>query len=1063
MKLQPISKAAGFNHKAAEDARQWVLEDPDRAMAVLPFLLYESVQNDIFDHREVIQKALDIALEPQLSAISKALGSDPYNRNQQGEFARAESRRKKPIRYTPAKPVRGHVKRAPAANSLSSVQEQRYMQAYDQVADEIDAALQSGHDVMDTFWTAIWADKDGRYHADRGVGLDPSKIVPPSKFKEDGRLVELGLTSKPNLSAAGAGYDLMTGMSNATTANAMGRAFDKLGNELSNANLDQKLTQGVYPGSGQTGDSTTTSRLFSRLRAGGELATSVMGDNAPGKAKLAAQVATWVGTHGPEAEKVIGPPTQRAAYRYRGVEKKPDPKLQGAIDGAIKASKKQAGDGLGQAEVNSRARKAVIYGWDRVIPGKRPGSARTEHVESPLIAYFQSRLPNPDLYRLQRSSGVLPPSQGVIIDRHGRVAHEAVGYGEDWYLPFNLKNLKALKGGEYVRTRAYGGLTTEDVYTGLVAGARSVTVVSNSGIFTLEFDDNFRGGRRLNDKAARMVSRYGHLLDAVRNGKVELAGLDPSLRAEIKTQAARRYDPITRPNEYKLLVETEEKRARLTPRLSERQRAQIAQDVVDDAARDWGKHNDYPAQDVNDVIEHEAAKIHDRYRAYAAANPGREDEITAAAQAEVTQKWGSPEAAARTMGVEPRVVRAEEAALEQVRRNTSMLKLDGEGFDFAGQALQEQFPYYIASFHARDLKGRTDAGYVPRGKNRPTSTGYRPDAPESPKGGGGAVPERMEAPAATPAKAEPTANAMLKEREAAAKAAAAARANMYFGPEATGRLDPGDGKGAIELEADRGKRGPAIEAALKGAFPQLLDPDFDVKWRVEPGFAAKAKAQMRIAQDQKVFPVDFSEALGAGEKKRLPWDYLDSMAGATDFDFGPDFDADAGGSDPEKAVKHWSGLLDSDSDIQQVIKRAGWDPNHLSAMQAGLVGKRAATLAALRKNIQAEEDYAKDREGKYDPHDAGERADLIEDLRGLDKLAVVLKHWRVAEEGARSPIEGQVVAPDSTHVLLANSPEDAAKAIAGVQKAGREPIVGGPIDTDWKEQLKAAGFNVSPS
>ena len=111
------------------------------------------------------------------------------------------------------------------------------------------------------------------------------------------------------------------------------------------------------------------------------------------------------------------------------------------------------------------------------------------------------------------ASGEVPPSQGVIIDADGDVVSQAVGFNGDHYLPFDLRNLGSLQGGQYVRTRATGGPTTEDIYTGLMTGARQIQVVSNSGVFTVEFDPDLRGGRRYTDKARRMVSRYEEMLE----------------------------------------------------------------------------------------------------------------------------------------------------------------------------------------------------------------------------------------------------------------------------------------------------------------------------------------------------------------------------------------------------------------------------------------------------------------------------------------------------------------------------------------------------------------------
>lgn len=1035
MKLEPISKGAGFNHAEAQKAYDWVMGNYDEALAVLPFALFEDVQNTIFDNRETIQKALDVALAPQFSAISKALGADPYARDPHGRFAAQESRRKKPIRYTQSavKPER----KPGYQGSLSGAQAHHFKAAYEQVADEVDAAIESGMDAADTFWTAAYRDRQGRAYIKSGVGLDPSRIVSEEQFKKGDRLVELGLTSKPNLSAGGAAYDLMTAMGNPTAAAQLGSGFGRFSEKV-----DEGLPQ-VVNGKGER-DATRSDRLYNRLRSAGELATYVMGDHAPAKMKLAAATATWVGTHGPEAQKVLGPPTQRASYRYRGTEKRPDPRLQGAVDSAVRASKNQAKDGMGQAEINSRAREAVIYGHNRTLPGKRPGQASgTEFVESPLIRYFQERLPSPDLYRLQQSSGTIPPSQGVIIDRHGRVAHEAVGYGEDWYLPFNLKNLKALKGGEYVRTRAYGGLTTEDVYTGLVSGARSVTVVSNSGVFTLEFDDTFRGGRRLNDKAARMVSRYGFLLDAVDSGKVVLRGIDPSLRAEIEQDAARRFDPVERPAEYKTLRDNEIKRAELNPRLSRAQTDAIAAEVTDDAARDWAAEHGYDAKDLTDVQEHEAAAIRGRY-------VGTELEEMASQVA--AQKWGTPEAAAATMGVDQRIERVKAIRLNEARKASSALSLNGEGYDYAGKALQEQFPYYVSRYSSRTLAGRTDRGYVKAGKNRPGGLGVKA-APKEPEGGGGApavpVPEEKAREERKPDLLE-----QINQRRAAVEVAEKVRRATVLGPEAV------DGLG-WQLKANRGA--PLAQEFLDEHFGALRDPDFESKWASDPAFKIKALAEMRKAQDFKVFDVDFGPALGAAQKKLPTWSVEGVLGGAKDFDFGPDFAADAGGARPRE---HFLDLLSTDPDIRQVLRRNGLEPDNVTGLAAALPGLRKEREQALAAWAAQEHAYNRatpaGRLGMAAPTER-DRDAIAEDLRGIDKALTALKHAHAAERGAAeaAAVQGEVVEPEVNRIVAA-SPQQAAAQAEAVAQGGGTPALKGPVaDPKMQEWLRAAGLNPS--
>lgn len=1037
MKLQPISKGAGFNQAEADKAFAWVMDNYDEALAVLPFVLHEDVQNTIFDHHEVIQKALDLALEPQMRAISKALGGDRYDRDQHGRFAAQESRRKKPIRYTQssAKPERKTYN-----GGLKDSQAHHYKAAYEQVADEVDAAIESGMDAADAFWTAAYRDPKGRTYIKSGVGLDPNNIVQEDAFRKGDRLIELGLTSKPNLSAGGAAYDLMTAMGNPTASAQIGQGFERL-----NSKMDEKPLRHIVNGQLEGESKSRSDKVYHRLRSAGELATLVMGDHAPAKMKLAAATATWVGTHGPEAQAVLGPPSQRAAYRYRGVEKKPDPRLQATVDAAVRASKNQAKDGMGQAEINTRAREAVVYGHTRTVPGKRPGmTSQSEFVESPLIRYFQERLPSPDLYQLQQAGGTLPPSQGVIIDRHGRVAHEAVGYGEDWYLPFNLKNLKALKGGEYVRTRAYGGLTTEDVYTGLVSGARSVTVVSNSGVFTLEFDDTFRGGRRLNDKAARMVSRYGFLLDAVQSGSVVLRGIDPSLRAEIEQDAARRYDPVERPAEYKALVKNEIKRAELNPRLSRTQSEAITAEVADDAARDWAAEHGYDAKDLTEVQEHEIAAIRGRYIG---------TELEEMASQVAAQKWGTTEAAVETMGVGQRVERVKAIRLNEARKATAPLKLNGEGYDYAGKALQEQFPYYVSRYSSRTLAGGKDRGRVARGGLRPN---LGPKAPKDPDDGGGGAPVVVPVPEAKE-RAEQKAPDLLgvvNERKAAFEAAAQVRRATKIGPDAVSMAD-------WPLANHRG--GPLPEDFLADQFPALRDPDFEQKWASDPAFKIKAKAEMRKAQDHKVFgDVDFGAALGAAAKKSPAWSIEAALGGATEFDFGTDFAADSGGADPER---YFFSLLDTDADIRQVLRRNDLDPADVGALVTTLPKLREQKMADLSAWARQEHAYNQAPPAArlgMDRPDQRVRDDLAEDLRGIDKAMTALRHAAAARRGAAEAeaVSGQVVEPEVTRIVTA-TPQQAAAQVAAVEAGGGEPQLKGAItDPAMQQLLRNAGLNV---
>lgn len=415
-------------------------------------------------------------------------------------------------------------------------------------------------------------------------------------------------------------------------------------------------------------------RMWGRLRASSKFANETIGDKLPTQAQYALQVGEWAGKYAPQAEKVIGPTARRSAYRYRGVEKQPNPTIQREINSFRNA----AGNGR-------EAHEWLIYG--RPDPTNKRGTLTDDRITSNTIKYLQDKLPDASLYELNRKSGTIPPSQGIIIDRSGKVVTEAVGYGEDWYLPFNLKNLSRLKGGEYIRTRAYGGLTTEDIYVGLVSGARAVTVVSHSGVYTMEFDDDFRGARRYNDKAGRMHARYAQLLDAVKSGDVTLAEPSPSRMAEIRNKVAADLglDPVTDADDkdFKKEMERELTRERRDPQLSKEDRDKVIRDAVNQHLVEGGRYSGI-ADFLSQLPEDRAEQLRD-----------------------------SPEALAEATGANRAAMAAVREAQAINAENLNPLRLNGRGYAKAMEALKDQFPYYIASAdYINPGAGRADAGYI---------------------------------------------------------------------------------------------------------------------------------------------------------------------------------------------------------------------------------------------------------------------------------------------------------------------------------------------------------------
>lgn len=413
-------------------------------------------------------------------------------------------------------------------------------------------------------------------------------------------------------------------------------------------------------------DHSTNERTYRRIRAGAQLLGHVPNKNV----QAAAALGEFAGKMGPEAEKIIGPAARRTAYRYRGTERMPDDALYRVRDEAMITERKR----LYSDEDFKTGRAAPL------TPEQRMAAS-----EAAAANYLYTRLPKKSLATLQRESGKLPPSEGVIINHEGEIVTQAVGYNEDHYLPFNLKNLKGLKGGAYVRTRSTGGLTSEDIYTGLVAGARSITVVSRSGVFTLDFEDDLRGGRRYSDKARQMVGRYAQTLDAVQSEKVSRKGLSPDERAEVREEVEAEFGDMgytTAQIEQK--IRDREKEYSRTPQLT---------------------------QSELDEINHKALE---------AVQSGK------APRGEGTERF-VPKDPKKAFNY----YRSEfmDAALED--KQSRMYKLDADGYEAAMEALQEQFPYYVARVKVHKIPRGTekDTGYVRPNYIRPKAVqaGYFDD------------------------------------------------------------------------------------------------------------------------------------------------------------------------------------------------------------------------------------------------------------------------------------------------------------------------------------------------
>jgi hypothetical protein len=454
-----------------------------------------------------------------------------------------------------------------------------------------------------------------------------------------------------------------------------------------------------------------------------------------------AKFAHLVGTLGPEADAVLGPHVRRAAYRYRGTEKSPDRELLQEFSSANMRMVQAIAEGqvpneaVREMREGMSARGAGVVGSSFASRARRAsGDQLALQVRADVAAaHLVTALPtDPKTAKLSEKAGDVLPSQGVLINADGEVIAQAVGYADDHYLPFNLGNLTQLRGGQYVRTRVAGGPTGEDVYAAIKGGARMVTVVSSSGVYSLEFDPNFRGGRAMTDRAQSMYQRYLKILDAVDQSGMYLKDVGPEVhdRAERAGRQAAAYLPAgstdakaahDRVRDQVLAEAREAERYGYDPEALKTQAQELAQ-----ADPQWGRLNSArQAQLVADVF----------------------DELKTEAQAAGVQE----------------------------------LTLNAEGYRLALETLKQQFPYFIRNVSHEPLtqgrtgadgagfldrvgapgplraagtrlqsRGRTDSGYVSPGGLRPDSTrsGYYAtgNASAPPK-------QRGEAPAAAPSAA----------------------------------------------------------------------------------------------------------------------------------------------------------------------------------------------------------------------------------------------------------------------------------------------------------------------
>lgn len=673
------SDSPDFNHKAARAAFDLVMKmDEDEAREFTTMVVSNILEETIEKNRRELQRTLDRVVSKRLRAVQRATLTAAVSKRDDETLGFAQAlgmisksdvwdehkvnrdpssgRFRTKISHAQTKPI--HARTASSMGiqgldnkkykTLTPKQQAEYQDEYRQLANFLSSVQSSTRNPGDVDILMHFKDKKGgRVWTERQSG---TKINRDLLYDSDHRL--MGVEAVPNsLSAGGAYFGLTTalGTSPSSRTAAITRGVNTVNSDFSSFADSWNEEASSHNGN---------EKMYNRLASGSQF----VGQIAPAgsKTQLAARFGQFVGDHGAEAESVVGPHARKTAYRYRGTSKTPDNDVVGEYNRAIQSAK------MGNIPANATA--PVQLAAHRISAERRNPNWEERGAGRAVLANWLMKespaKPKPGLYNLQLASGNTPPSEGFIIDASGQVTDQAVGYGDDHYLPFNLKHLKSLKGGEYIRTRSVGGLTAEDVYTGLMSGARQVTVVSRSGTFSMEFQPDFKGGRRYNDKALRMTKRYTQLLDAVQSQQVDRMQVSPEIRNAIKDEVVEEMGGLgmstrdmsaeitRRVNEFKENPELSENDERLA-RLIATQRA---------GGRQGKDADDFMAQAMSDIAQQKEYKF----------------------------------------------------------------RLNGAGYAAALEALHEQFPYYIkVNANPRvdpdRFETEMDQGYVEPGRNRPTA------------------------------------------------------------------------------------------------------------------------------------------------------------------------------------------------------------------------------------------------------------------------------------------------------------------------------------------------------
>lgn len=287
--------------------------------------------------------------------------------------------------------------------------------------------------------------------------------------------------------------------------------------------------------------------------------------------------------------------------------------------------------------------------------------------------------------RIARGIGRGMPSEGVMLDRNGKIVSQSMGVASDHFTPFSAEALGKMNGGQYVRSRQLGGLTTEDLRTLILGNGRAAQVVSASGVYELELDPSLRGGKRYNDKTLQIIDTYERILDEVANGGQYVVPLPPTNEAEAKKIAAQKSGGNAAKYDQALRVARHEqynKLAALPAADEQRVRAQAESQARAEFAEKHGKRVGYGRDSADRWLSDDLMR---KQEAFAQA-------------------------------------KGQQAVEDATNERSRMLSLNSEGYALALNMLKQYYPYVVRTARYRsndELKAQVMGGTFQSGSTRP--------------------------------------------------------------------------------------------------------------------------------------------------------------------------------------------------------------------------------------------------------------------------------------------------------------------------------------------------------